>query len=109
VPAGTYHVECDGVVTSSVDMTFALLWRHASGDADTVLVTWSQHFDPSPNNDFNAQAYEVDEQAPAITFAAGDQLVFSYVGANASQADAFIPAGGGVTEGGRDPAITLPQ
>lgn len=106
VPAGTYHVICDAIVLASVDVTFDLLWRH--GGADTTLASWTQHFDPVPGN-FDAQAYEIDQAAPAIDFHSGDEFVFRYSGANTTSAQAFIPNGDGANANGRLPNITLPQ
>lgn len=109
VPAGNYHVECDAVITASVDVNFALIWRR--GATDMPLVGWSKHWDPSPSGNFQAQPYEVDMAAPAIDFQAGDQLVFRYTGAGAAGniAEAFIPNGDGANSSGRIPAITLPH
>jgi hypothetical protein len=107
VPAGTYHVECDAVITASIDVTFTLIWRR--GAIDTQLVQWTKHWDKLPSG-VDAQAYEVDMAAGAIDFQAGDQLVFRYAGANApSSAEAFIPNGDGVISHGRIPSITLPR
>jgi hypothetical protein len=109
VPAGTYHVECDAVITASVDTTFSLIWRHADMSADTVLATWTKHWDPLPDG-FDAQPYEIDEPGSAITAQPGDQFVFRYSasGTTTSQ-EAFIPNGDGAHSNGRIPAITLPQ
>lgn len=108
VPAGTYHVECDAVITASVDVTFSLLWRHADRSPDSVLATWTKHWDPTPGS-FDAQPYEIDEPAGAIDALPGDQLIFKYEGANSTSQEAFIPNGDGVHSNGRIPAITLPQ
>ena len=108
VPAGTYHVECDAVITASVDTTFSLIWRHADHSADTVLATWMKHWDPTPGS-FDAQPYELDESAPAIDAQPGDQFVFRYAAANTVSNEAFIPNGDGAHSNGRIPAITLPQ
>jgi len=105
VPAGTYHVVLDGIVIHPVDVQFDLLWRRAG--SDTTLATWQLHVEPV-GSDFEAQAFEVDEQAPAIDFHAGDQLVFRYTGSPASPADSYIPNGDGAKKNGRDPNITLP-
>jgi hypothetical protein len=109
VPAGTYHVECDSIIIDPVDITFTLIWRR--GATDTTLVQWTKHWDPLPGGVYDAQAYEVDEPAPAIDFQPGDQLVFRYAGAptsTTSNAQAFIPDGDGAISNGRIPAITLP-
>jgi hypothetical protein len=107
VPAGTYHVECDAVIIGSVDVTFTLIWRH--GGTDTTLAQWVQHWEPLPNSNYEAQAYEVDEAAPAIDYSAGDQLVFRYEAMNTTTAEAFIPNGDGPYSNGRIPNIALPQ
>jgi len=107
VPAGTYHVICDAIVIRSVDVTFDLIWRR--GASDTVLATWSQHFDPLADGTFQAQAYELDVPAPAIDFAPGDEFVFRYSGANTTAMMAFIPNGDGAVANGRIPNITLPR
>lgn len=106
VPAGTYHVECDSIIIASVDVTFTLIWRR--GATDTTLAQWTQHWDPLPGGVYDAQAYEIDEPAPAIDFQPGDQLVFRYAGANTTNPQAFIPNGDGAISKGRIPAITLP-
>jgi len=108
VPAGTYHVECDSVITASIDVTFSLIWRR--GATDTTLAQWMKHWDPLVGRP-EAQPYEVDMAAPAIDYQPGDQLVFRYAGngpAN-SLAEAFIPNGDGRNSNGRIPAITLPH
>ncbi len=106
VPAGTYHVICDAIVIRSVDVSFDLIWRR--GGTDMPLATWSQHFDPLPGGVFKAQAYEIDQTAPAIDFQSGDQFIFRYTGANTTSQQAFIPNGDGATADGRIPNITLP-
>lgn len=107
VPAGTYHVECDAVITASVDVTFTLIWRR--GGTDRPLAQWMQHWDPLASGRFIAQPYEVDMAGMAIDFQPGDQLVFRYAGANSTADEAFIPNGDGASSSGRIPAITLPQ
>ena len=106
VPAGTYHVECDSIIIAPVDVTFTLIWRR--GGSDTQLAQWTQHWEPLPGGVYDAQPYEVDMPGAAIDFAAGDQLVFRYAGANTDNAQAFIPNGDGAISHGRIPAITLP-
>ena len=108
VPAGAYHVECDAVITASIDVTFSLIWRR--GATDTMLAQWTRHWDPLVGS-FDAQAYEVDMAAPAIDYQAGDQLVFRYAGNGPPGvlAEAFIPNGDGRNSNGRIPAITLPH
>jgi hypothetical protein len=107
VPAGTYHCVLDSVIIQPVDVTFDLIWRR--GTTDTTLASWQKHFDPLPGASYDAQAYEVDEQAQAIDFAPGDQFVFRYsAGPNTSAAEAYIPNGDGQLSKGRIPNITLP-
>ena len=108
VPAGTYHVICDAVVTASVDVNFALIWRGAG--VDTTLAAWSKHWEPGATV-HQAQAYEVDMAAPAIDFRPGDRLVFRYTGAGTTgiSSEPFIPNGDGAGANGRIPSITLPR
>jgi hypothetical protein len=106
VPAGTYHLVLDAVITASVDVTFDLIWRR--GGTDTELVTWTEHYDPLGGGDFDAQPLEYDEDAQAIDWQQGDQLVFRYTGANTTGNEAYIPNGDGASSHGRDPNITLP-
>jgi len=107
VPAGTYHVACDAIIIGPVDVTFTLIWRR--GQTDTNLAQWTRHWDPLPSGGYDAQPYDVDMAAPAIDFAAGDQLVFRYAAANTTTANAFIPNGDGAIAHGRIPSITLPR
>jgi hypothetical protein len=108
VPAGTYHVECDAVITASIDVTLSLIWRR--GTTDMMLAQWMKHWDPLVGS-FSAQPYEVDIAAPAIDYQPGDQLVFRYAGNGPPSvlAEAFIPNGDGRNSNGRIPAITLPH
>jgi hypothetical protein len=108
VPAGAYHVECDAVITASIDVTFSLIWRR--GTTDMMLAQWMKHWDPLVGS-FNAQPYEVDMTAPAIDYQPGDQLVFRYAGNGPPDvlANSFIPNGDGRNSRGRIPAITLPR
>lgn len=109
VPAGTYHVVCDAIVTGPVDVTFSLILRRPG--VDTGLATWSKHWEPVAGRLDRAQAYELDVAAPAIDFQPGDQLVFRYAGGGTTSpsSEPFIPNGDGATAGGRIPNITLPQ
>lgn len=106
VPAGTYHCVLDSIVVASVDVTFDLIWRR--GTTDTSLASWQMHFEPRPVG-FDAQAYEVDREAPAIDWQDGDLLVFRYSGANSTSSFAWIPNGDGSLAHGRIPNITLPR
>jgi hypothetical protein len=107
VPAGTYRVICDAIIIRSVDVTFTLI--HRRGGTDTELATWMHHFDPLPGGIYDAQPYEIDQDAPAIDFQDGDEFVFRYAGANTMSSMAFIPNGDGALAKGRIPNITLPQ
>jgi FtsP/CotA-like multicopper oxidase with cupredoxin domain len=106
VHAGAYHVACDAIIIGPVDVTFTLIWRR--DQADTTLAQWTRHWDPLPGGVYDAQAYDIDEAAPAIDWQAGDQLVFRYAAANTTTADAFIPNGDGARTNGRIPSIVLP-
>ena len=106
VPAGMYHVDCDSIITESVDATFTLIWRR--GATDTTLAQWMQHWEPLPDGTYKAQPYEIDVAAQAIDHRAGDQLVFRYQGASSKLREAFIPNGDGARQGGQIPSIRLP-
>jgi hypothetical protein len=106
--AGTYHCVLDAIIVSSVDVTFDLIWRHASGDPDTILAEWGDHYDPRGGGLFDAQPFEYDELCAAVDTQKGDQLVFRYAANAASQLDAYIPNGDGARQHGRIPNITLP-
>ena len=96
----------DSIIIAPVDTTFDLIWRR--GTTDTVLTSWTMHFDPLPEG-FDAQAYEVDRDTQAIDFQPGDKLVFRYSAANTIDFDAYIPNGDGALSNGRIPNITLPK
>ncbi len=108
IPAGEWRLVADGIIVFPVDVRFELIWRQAAG-GDVAIATWDQHFDPLPQG-FDAQAYEVTAQGPAITAAEGDQLIFRYTGTNTqpTQSMAYIPNGDGASANGRIPFITLP-
>jgi hypothetical protein len=106
VPAGTYHLECDAIITESVDVTLTLIWRR--GQTDTTLGQVMQHWDPRPDGTYLAQTNEVDLTAPAIDYKSGDKLVFRYAGQSANLREAFIPNGDGSRASGRIPSIRLP-
>ena len=110
MPAGTYRLIADGIITNSVDVTFELIWRR-TGVADTVLAMWQQHFDPIGGGNFDAQPYEVTADAIAIDFVEGmgDQLVFRYTGTNSASTMSYVPNGDGPLHAGRFPTITLPD
>ena len=107
MPAGTYHLVLDAVITTPVDVTFDLIWRSAAGD--TELANWAEHYDPLPNGVYTAQPFEYDESCAAIDFESGDQFVFRYTGANGASMESYIPDGDGPFANGRIPNITLPQ
>jgi hypothetical protein len=98
-------VIADGVVTSAVDVQFDLIWRR--GSTDMPLASWMQHF-PAPVGVNFYVPYEVDEDAPAIDFEAGDQLIYRYTGTNGNNADAYEPNGDN-NGTGRDTQLTLPK
>jgi hypothetical protein len=108
VPAGAYHVICDNIIIRAVDVDFALIHRRAGADL-VQLAAWRQHFEPLPNGQYAAQAYELDVEAPAIHMQSGDELVFRYTGAGSTAVVAFIPNGDGRVTGGRIPNLTLPR
>ncbi len=107
LPAGSYHVIYDSIILFAVDVTFSII--HRRGDADTVLATWDEHFEPLPGGTFEAQLRERDEVAPAVPFQDGDKLVYRYAGANAQGSMSYIPVGNPESEGGRHTNITLPH
>lgn len=107
IPAGTYHVVLDSICIVAVDTTFELIYRTSGGD--TTLATWSRHWEPLPGGVYDAQAYELDVDAPATSFRSGDEFVFRYTGNNATMNMAYIPNGDGFVSKGRIPNITLPR
>lgn len=86
-------------------MTFELFLRR--GDDDRGLARWAKHFDPATSI-ANAQAYDVEKEAPAIEWSAGDQLVLRYTAEGSTEAEAWIPNGDGTLSHGRIPSIALP-
>lgn len=107
VKAGTYHLVLDSIIIKSVDVTFDLIWRR--GTTDMPLATWTQHFDPLPGANYDAQPVEYDENCPAIAYKSGDELVFRYSGSNTDSLEAYIPNGDGSNANGRIPYIVLPK
>jgi hypothetical protein len=112
VPAGTWHLVGDGIITQAVDVEFDILWRRI-GRGDVTVATWNHHFEPKPRHpdgtgDFTATAYEEDATGTAIDFADGDVLVFKYIGTNSTLANAYSPDGDGSSKAGRNPYIDLP-
>jgi hypothetical protein len=107
VAAGTYKLVCDGIIIRAIDVTFDLV--HRRDGVDTMLATATQHFEPLPEGAFTAQACDIDMDAPAIDFVAGDEFIFRYTGANTTSTNGYIPNGDGHTADGRIPNITLPK
>ena len=91
---------------TEADVTFDLIWRRDT--TDMVLATWDQHFEPVPGS-FDAQAYELAVDTPAISFAPGDRFVFRYTANASSQPNAWIPNSDGSSANGRIPNFTLPK
>ncbi len=106
IPAGTWTLIADGIITDAVDVTFDLLVRRDG--VDTTLATWEQHFDPRGGGNFDAQIYEVTAPCEAVVYAPGDQLVFRYTGDNSTAQMAYIPNGDGALANGRIPHLILP-
>lgn len=106
MPSGRYHFVLDCIVIAGVDMQFDLMQRR--GADNTVITTWTHHFDPLPTG-FDAQKYELDMQGAKIDFVIGDKLVFRYSASNTIMAEAWIPNGDGKLSMGRIPNITLPK
>jgi hypothetical protein len=97
----------DAVIMSSVDVKFELIWRR--GSTDMPLATWTEHYDATGGGNFDAQAHEYDQVAPAIDFASGDKFVFRYSAVMALGPEAYIPNGDGALARGRIPNFTLPK
>lgn len=108
VPAGTWTLVADGIITASVDVNFQIIWRRPDGTY-TIIAEWDTHFDPRGGGDFTAQAYEVTAQGQAIDVTDGDELVFRYEGTGTDIPMAYIPNGDGPEQGGRFPYIDLPR
>src|SRR5205823_3279919 len=104
IPAGTWHLVGDGVITESVDVHFEVI--HRRGSADTDACTWDHHFDPALDGTFPVQPLDADAACTAVDFQPGDKLVFKYSGASAMNNEAYIPDGEGSSNGGRDPNLT---
>lgn len=106
VPAGCWHLAADAIILAPVDVTVELLWRRPGRD-DVVLLRDQHHFEP-PASGSTAQTYDVTQDAAAITWQEGDQLVFRYTGTGSTLSSAYVPNGEGDTAGGRIPFIDLP-
>lgn len=105
MPAGSWQLVADGIITHEVTVKFDLLFRHKS--QDTVIGTWQQTLVPRPVG-FDAQPIELTIDAPAFNVSAGDQLVFRYAG-EMGLAMSYIPNGEGDRAKGRIPFVTLPR
>ena len=106
IQAGPWLLVSDAIITEPVDVTIELLLR--SGAGDSVLVSFEQQFEPLPDDEYAAQAYEQAFELPRVEAEAGDQLVLRYTGAGSADMMAFIPNGDGANTGGRIPYIDLP-
>jgi hypothetical protein len=102
--AGTWQLAADGIVTSSVDVTFELLLRRAG--TDVQLAAWNRHFDKRAVG-FDAYVVDLDAPANAVPYQSGDQLVFRYTGQGGTPMG-YIPNGDGARANGRIPFIVLP-
>jgi hypothetical protein len=107
IPAGTWRLVADGIIIEPVDVRFEILWRRASGDVE--LAAFTHHFDPLPNGQYTAQAYEQTAEVDEVPAADGDQLVFRYSGQSQELPMAYVPNGDGDRVGGRIPYIEIPQ
>ena len=107
LPAGSWHLAGDGIITQSVDVRFELFVRRAD-TTEVALVAWDHHFDPLGGGRFTAQAYDATARGPAVVYTAGDQLILRYTGTNSVFAMAYQPDGDGAGAGGRIPFVDLP-
>jgi hypothetical protein len=110
IPAGTYTLVADGIITGPVDVLFELIWRKGDGTGDVLLAMDMHHFEPNGGGNFDAVPYEVELAAPAVdaVAGAGDQFIFRYTGTNSPGPMSYAPNGDGATRNGRIPNITLP-
>jgi hypothetical protein len=106
VDQGSWHLVGDGMVLESMDVQFDLIWR-GSVTGDTVVATWTHHFDPGPGGSSMAVQYEDDaDGAVAIDPAPGDLLVLRFTALNGTHP--YFPNGDGAATGGRIPSLTFP-
>src|SRR6185436_15629969 len=98
----------DGIITNPVDMTFDIIWRKQAG-GDTVLATFTHHFDPRGGGNFDAVPFDETTAGPAAAAQAGDSIVWRMTTAGTDQPTAFIPNGDGANANGRIPFIEFPQ
>ena len=113
IDAGSWHLIGDGIPFYPVDREFDVILRVTPADGsppvDTMLATWTHHFDPLTGAaQFDAVVFEADADAPAAPAAPGDQLVLRFVASNAPAGPAFIPNSHGSEANGRIPSLTLP-
>ena len=106
IDAGSWTLVADGIVIDPVDVTFELLLRQ--GADDQVLATWEHHFEPLPNDEYQAQPFEVDADVERVDAAPGDRLVLRFTGEGSDLMMAYIPNGDGQVLGGRIPYLDLP-
>jgi len=107
IPAGTWHLVGDGIITESVDVTYDVIWRTAAG-ADTLLVSFNHHFDPLGGGSFDATPFEADGTGIAASAVDGDRLVLRFTAIGSTNTMAYIPNGDGRLTEGRIPNLTLP-
>lgn len=115
VPAGTYGLVGDGIVTgdsaTDVEVRFEVLWR-AKGQAPpagTPLATFQHRFVRDPANRFGAVRYDGQAAGAAAGAPAGDQLVLRVTAVGGSVGAMYILNGDGATAGGRIPRLDLPR
>ena len=100
----------DGIIFSSADVRFDVLWRHAG--SDTTILHLEHHFDPPTGADpYVAVPFESDATASAVTAAAGDLLVFRFSvdPVDGGPVTTYLPNGEGAHSHGRIPSLTLPR
>jgi hypothetical protein len=113
IKAGSWHLIGDGIVLSPANVKYEVIWRH--GGADTGIVQWEHHFDPSTSDGsdkFDAEAFEADGDGIAAAAASGDQLVLRWsidAPDGGTPGTAFIPNGDGSASRGRIPSLILPK
>jgi hypothetical protein len=110
IRAGTWHLVGDGILFTSADVRFDVLWRH--GGSDTTVLHLEHHFDPPTGaNRYEAVPYEADATADAVAAVAGDLLVlrFSSDPGDGGAVTTYLPNGDGAHANGRIPSLTLPH
>jgi hypothetical protein len=107
IPAGHWHLVGDGIVFTTTDVTYSIIYRPSSGDQTLANVT--THFDePMGPNQFDAQPFDADLDLPEVPAKAGDQLVLRFSAAGSGSGTAYVPNDFS-TMTGRFPSITLPR